>query len=56
MRDQGAEDAEVESMLRLLHDFEAKCLTAQPPAAPEECKQVRWCWRKDASVGSCYAH
>ena len=41
MREQGAADAEVESMLQLLRDFEAKCLAAQPPAAPEECKQVR---------------
>ncbi|PRW59252.1 hypothetical protein C2E21_2426 [Chlorella sorokiniana] len=40
MRGQGAAEAEVESMLQLLRDFEAKCLAAQPPAAPEDCKQL----------------
>ncbi len=41
MRGQGAAEADVASMLQLLRDFESKCLAAQPPAAPEECKQVR---------------
>ena len=39
MRGQGADEVEVATMLRLLRDFEGKCLAGEPSTA-EECQQV----------------
>lgn len=41
MRQQGMDKGEVESMLCLLCEYEAKCLAGSEPVAPPESRQVR---------------